>query len=186
MSNYFIATKIETQTAQVIHDYQNKLAALDGFKRVNWTDPRDLHITLLFFGNIDTETANDYLAIFASNEINISSFQLSINKIDGFPTKQKARVLWLGDENVYINLKKLHLFYQNLYSHLLGPKKHPSYIPHITIGRPKSKNTIGLDKEGLPESPSLEFKISEIGFYKSHPGKQAPKYEILALKFLLD
>ena len=73
--------------------------AIDGLKAaiphgVRWVDPRGIHLTLNFLGNIDPRRADGILESMARGGQEVSSFSLSLAGLGVFPNGSAWRVIW--------------------------------------------------------------------------------------------
>jgi len=61
---------------------------------VRWVAPEQLHLTMLFLGDLTEETTQQLSAAFSS--IRIEPFELEISRTGCFPNTRAPRVLWVG------------------------------------------------------------------------------------------
>jgi 2'-5' RNA ligase len=93
--------------------------------------PRDnLHLTLLFMGATNVSQQSAYLA--AANTIQADQFDLELNVVDQF---SKAKVLWLGVQNVPENLISLHSRLSDALQSAGFDSRTQAYRPHVTLAR---------------------------------------------------
>ena len=123
------------------------------FKKTNanikYVDLQNLHFTLKFFGDIDTEGI-DLIAEKIEKVIkDFDSFNIKIKGCGAFPNTNRIKVIWLGLDEDEI-LKELH---DNLDKEFnsIGFDLDKKFSSHLTIGRMRSakakdkvKNTLDL------------------------------------------
>ena len=123
------------------------------FKKTNanikYVDLQNLHFTLKFFGDIDTEGI-DLIAEKIEKVIkDFDSFNIKIKGCGAFPNTNRIKVIWLGLDEDKI-LKELH---DNLDKEFnsIGFDLDKKFSSHLTIGRMRSakakdkvKNTLDL------------------------------------------
>jgi len=110
------------------------LAKLDPHIRgVRWLEPRQMHLTLAFLGNVSAEiqkTLSEKLrAIFWK------SFFLPLTGLGTFPAKGWPKIIWIGVGTAHPHLFQLHKRVQEA---ILGAGLEPdlrSFHPHITLAR---------------------------------------------------
>lgn len=145
----------------------------------------DLHITLHFLGTISERQFNslDFLEPMARK---IKGFELTVNEIGSFPTRDKSRGLWLA---VHPDPKLMALEREvgaALSDRGFTPDPRP-YVPHMTICRFPS--AIHLDDRSaditpneVPLSKVLEpflCKVEHLNIYKSVEDRKDLRYQVL-------
>lgn len=122
------------------------------------------HVTLSFFGNIDIDF--DYLHSFFSNR---RAFTVEYKGIGGFPSYERAKVIWIG-----VNME---------YDIMEGFKYQKNDVYHLTVGRTEG---IDLRKLNLDRFMNTlqKHKVDKIKLYETIiPGKV---YKELAYFFMLN
>ncbi len=103
---------------------------------VKWVRKENLHLTLKFLGEVDTQTlqlTKESVEKVCSEE---KKFDFSIAHISGFPTKKSSRVIFIGINKGADKIQEVMKKIDEEMNHI-GFKREKSYIPHITIGRVK-------------------------------------------------
>lgn len=111
-----------------------RLAELDPRLRgVRWLEPRQMHLTLAFLGNVTDEirqTLSEKLLA-----ISWKSFFLPLIGLGTFPSKGWPKIIWIGVGTGHPHLFQLHKRVQEA---LLAIGLEPdlrSFHPHVTLGR---------------------------------------------------
>ena len=90
----FLAIELDEELVPKILDVQKE------FKKTNtnikYVPSKNMHFTLKFFGNIDSDMVDDISAAIEKVIKNYSSFDLNIKNCGCFPNKNVIKVLWLG------------------------------------------------------------------------------------------
>jgi 2'-5' RNA ligase len=111
-----------------------RLAELDPHLRgLRWLEPRQMHLTLAFLGNVTPET-QDALSE-KLREISWKAFFLPLVGLGTFPGKGWPKILWIGVGNGHPHLFQLHKRVQEA---LLAVALEPdlrSFHPHVTLAR---------------------------------------------------
>ena len=148
-------------------------------------EPRNLHFTLQFLGEVSEDTSQKIIE--ALSTVEFSSFDVSLRGIGAFPKAKFPRVIWVGTDskggNMLIELsKKIEKVLEPL-----GFISDKPFKPHITIFRIKKK--IGDITEDLNKQRITDFgmqKISSIKLKKSELTSEGPIYsdleEVIAVK----
>ena len=104
-------------------------------KFVKWVDPKGIHLTLKFLGNIPSKRVTEITEAMEGAAQGISPFHLEISGLGAFPNLGQARVFWVG---IGGEMDKLSRLQQNINSALavLGfAKEERSFVPHLTLAR---------------------------------------------------
>jgi 2'-5' RNA ligase len=106
---------------------------------VKWVEPENLHITLLFLGEVDDREVPAVCRVVAEAVQSHAAFQLSVEGAGGFPNLRRPRTLWVGTGEGTQELVALH---DALEPPLLElgcyRREDRPYTPHLTLGRVKS------------------------------------------------
>ncbi len=154
--------------------------AIDLDANIKYVDLQNLHFTLKFFGDIDTEGI-DLIAEKIEKVIkDFDSFNIKIKGCGAFPNTNRIKVIWLGLDEDKI-LKELH---DNLDKEFnsIGFDLDKKFSSHLTIGRMRSakakdkvKNTLDL-YDGI-DVGTMEVKT--VTLKKSTLTPSGPIYEDL-------
>lgn len=105
-------------------------------EKIKWVDPKNLHLTLKFFGETPEskiESINNVLAQIASST---EPIEISIVKTGIFGSAYKPRVIWAGFDNEAI-LKELGNQLIDALDKNDFPADRQNFVPHLTLGRIK-------------------------------------------------
>ena len=148
-------------------------------------EPRNLHFTLQFLGEVSEDTSQKIIE--ALSTVEFLSFDVSLRGIGAFPKAKFPRVIWVGTDskggNMLIELsKKIEKVLEPL-----GFISDKPFKPHITIFRIKKK--IGDITKELDNEKNTDFgvqQVTNIKFKKSELTPSGPIYsdlkEIKAVK----
>jgi 2'-5' RNA ligase len=101
--------------------------------RMQWTSPKNSHLTLRFIGEQSAQTQEIISAALAT--IRVKSFLLGVEGIGGFPHRSDWHVLWAG---VGRGHPLLHQLRQQVDNALLAAGitfELKPFVPHLTLGR---------------------------------------------------
>ena len=139
----FVAIELLDDIRAAVADAQERLRRARG--DVSWTRVENLHLTLQFLGNVEeTSEIRQALEGVAGR---CAPFDLTVAGVGAFPSAKRARVLWVGCQNVPGNLVlDLHASLQPLGFE----PEHREFSAHVTLGRvnqprPDAALTRGLD-----------------------------------------
>jgi len=181
-----LRTFIAVDIGQAIRDravaLQGKLAQTGS--DVKWVEPENLHVTLLFLGEVDDREVPAVCRVVAEHTQKHASFQLSIERVGCFPNLRRPRVLWIGAGQGAQELCALH---DGLEPPLLDlgcyRREERKYTPHITLGRVKSDRPADKLAAALSQQAGWQggqTTVSEILVMSSQLTPQGPSYTVLS------
>lgn len=148
---------------------------------VRWADPRQVHLTLHFFGSVP---AKELELIHASSKKVGSLFsflQLSMDRFGGFPSLERPNIVWLGVEERSGRLRSLQKAIQGEVQTLGFRTEERPFQAHATIGRVKRKSQdLRPLLAKIPfELPTPEKTADHFALFQSHCLPEGVRYEIL-------
>lgn len=151
------------------------------FKQINtkikYVELENLHLTLKFFGDIDTNGLN-LLENAISNVLNeFKPFKINIAGCGAFPNNNHIKVIWVGIEDDTI-LKDLHDRLDKEFARI-GFDKDKKFSTHLTVGRMKSAKNKNQVKSIIEEFENVEIgemEVSQISLKKSTLTPKGPIY----------
>ncbi|MGZ8441538.1 MAG: RNA 2',3'-cyclic phosphodiesterase [Candidatus Deferrimicrobiaceae bacterium] len=155
---------------------------------VAWTAPGNLHITLIFLGEIGTERIpriEQALRIIASGA---RPFSLTAEGAGAFPGTRNPRVLWVAILEPLELVRQLQQNMQNALSGAGFPREDRPFHPHITVGRVRGALPPAWGERFLGEFSGRRFgvvPVSSFTVYESRPGPGGVVYTPLS-DFRLD
>lgn len=160
-----IVSKISKLFDQMCEDFVKKVK------------PNQLHITLLFLGEI--KNIEPYKS--ALNSLDFKNFLVELRGVSAFPNLNNMRVIWIGVKDQG-NLSEIH----RKLCELLRIKNefNAKFIPHLTLGRVKRFGNGGLKDfvNKYKEEYFGKFEVREIKLKESILTKYGPIYKDLAVK----
>lgn len=174
----FLAIDLDDDLKPKINKIIREFKQIDA--NIKYVDLQNLHFTLKFFGDIDTEGI-DVLAERIENVVkDFDSFNIKIKGCGAFPNKSRINVIWVGLDEDSI-LKELHDKLDKQFNSL-GFDLDKKFSSHLTIGRMRSakgkdkvKNTI----ESFENVDIGSMEVTSITLKKSTLTPAGPIYEDL-------
>lgn len=146
-----------------------------------WVKPDNLHITLLFLGDVLIENIPKLIGVIKKATGNWQTFQIKVEKVcyDRMP----PRLIWIETEKnkdleCLINQFKQDVIEQGI-GRFIDSKPFSS---HITLARVKTWQFKRIDPEEIPEIENvldLQFDVNSIDLMESVLKRQGPQYTIL-------
>ena len=117
---------------------QSRLKEASPPQTVRWTDPKNVHLTLHFLGDLPEDSLEDVSRTVHDTAAAHTPFALNLANLGCFPNTRRPRIVWVGltgDTDHLIALQS------NLGDRLrkgvgFEPESR-TYSPHLTIGRVK-------------------------------------------------
>jgi len=176
----FIAIELPPEVKTRLTQLQKELRETGA--DVKWVEPRNIHLTLKFLGEINKEVFIKLIGILENLAKKTGAFKATLSSLGVFPKNDFARVIWVGmDKGTTIISSNLEEKIQELGI----PKEKRPFSTHITLGRIRStKNKEKLMQElikagGKLAQENLEFNVDKIVLFKSTLSSSGPIYETL-------
>jgi len=176
----FIAIELPKDIKETLAGLQNQFK-IPGFN-AKWVEPKNIHLTLKFLGDINEETLKKTTEIIEDIAGNQTSFKIQLFSLGVFPGIDFPRIIWVGISKGDQEVKTIAKELEDKIKNIGIPKEDRAFSSHITIARVKSlinKNKLALVLSNLNEKVFLgeEFEISKITLFKSTLGPLGPTYE---------
>lgn len=170
----FVAVDLPNGEAKTkVLDLLNKLRANPSLKVVA---PENLHFTLAFIGEVSEELVKR--ASEAISRISYKAFNASLSGIGYFPSRERARVVWIGvrEEQGGEQLEELAESVRSALSNAGVPFDEKPFVPHLTLARAREGPVGCLD---VKEEVSGEFPVSAFSLKRSVLTSRGPIYSDL-------
>jgi 2'-5' RNA ligase len=133
----FLAVPLDKSLRDRAVTLQEKLAATGA--QVKWVEPENLHLTLLFLGEVDERDLASVCKATAQACAAVVPFRLSLEGVGGFPNLRRPRTLWIGSGEGSQELCVLHDALERPLLELgCYRREERAFTPHLTLGRVKS------------------------------------------------
>jgi 2'-5' RNA ligase len=123
----FVSIELPASVTNVLADLDPRL------RGVRWLEPRQMHLTLAFLGDISGETQERFSEKLRA--ISWKSFFLPLSGLGTFPSKGWPKIIWIGVGTGHPHLFQLHKRVQEA---ILAAGLEPdlrSFHPHVTLAR---------------------------------------------------
>ncbi len=178
----FIGVDLGPQVRHRVVALQEKLA--EAAAAVKWVEPENLHVTMLFLGEVEDREIPDVCRCVADSCRAVSSFTLSVEGAGCFPHPRRPRVLWVG---VHQGAQELVALHDALEPPLLAlgcyRREERHYTPHVTLGRVKNAPATdglaaALTKHAGWKAGTVE--VQEVLVMSSELTRDGPEYTVLS------
>jgi 2'-5' RNA ligase len=171
----FIAALVPEEIKFEIKKYVDEIKP--HWEGVKWESSEKLHVTLKFLGEVERSKIGEVESCVREAVKVYSPFHMEIARFGGFPNLKNPRVLVIG-LNGNPELLRLQSEINERLEGLGFAKEDRSFLPHITVGRIKTRPKL---KGSLPVPQHVPFLISDIAVMKSVLNPGGSKYSPLSL-----
>lgn len=176
----FLAIDLDDDLKPKINKIIRQFKEID--TKIKYVELQNLHLTLKFFGDIDTNGLDVLENAIADVVSEFDSFKIKITGCGAFPNKNHIKVIWVGIDDDAV-IKDLHDRLDKEFARL-GFDKDRKFSTHLTIGRMKSAKNKNKVKEVIEEFENFEIgemEVSEISLKKSTLTPAGPIYEDISI-----
>jgi 2'-5' RNA ligase len=174
----FVAVDVPTEIKEIYGSVLEKTR--DKLVGARWVDPCNLHLTMKFVGPYEEERLAELIAEVRRVAERTPGFDMALGSLGAFPSRSKARVIWVGMTEGKEEARKLA---QKLDARLekvgVGRENRP-FRGHLTLARLKRPSDctrhLGELERELGGLQDLDFGVDEIVVYESRLSPKGPTY----------
>ena len=168
----FIAIELPTTVKQELTTLEDLLK-----KRcpqvVRWVDPQNIHVTLKFLGDVDSDRVDEINMAIDEATQGMSPFHLELKDLGVFPNLNKVNIIWVDTKG---DLDKLTYLQKQIESNMeqLGfAREDRDFTPHLTIGRvrdyvsPDDRKKIGQVLSQTAFASAQVITVNSVNLMKS-------------------
>lgn len=151
---------------------------------VKWVEPDNLHMTLLFLGEVDDRELPALCQAVEDVASTKPPFSLEIEKTGCFPNARRPRILWVG---VGAGTQEVCALHDALEPPLLElgcyRREERKYTPHVTLGRIRGEGTPAGLTAALAQQLTWKagaVNVRELHVMSSELASDGPQYTILS------
>jgi 2'-5' RNA ligase len=175
MIRTFVAVFPPPEVREALYNAAQNLPTSRDFRLVG---QEKIHLTLKFLGDIAENDLDKIEQALQPIRERHDPFEVSTSNFGAFPSARKARILWAGVEEGSEHLRTVAENVENLLEPAGFERENRPYVPHLTLGRTRSRRTTLDTSEISP--PALRFTVSGVDLVKSTPGKNGVIYSTIA------
>ena len=146
---------------------------------IRWIDIDNIHITLLFLGDIDQNIVETLKPKIESICLKIKSFKLAVENGGFFGTKAYPTILWAGISGLPEDVAALKNAVEKQFEPFGIKFEEKLFKPHLTLGRFKDRSdekTVIRCLTELKKFKSSTFNVNELVLFKSDLTPKGPIY----------
>ncbi len=147
----FVAVDLSDELRSSVSKVSNALSAIRGVKAV---EVENLHITLMFLGEVEERKVDAVKD--ALSKVEFEPFRISLRGVGFFPPRGAPRVVWVGVSEGEDELRALA---DSVAAKLkrFGFKRDKDFAAHVTVGRVKRRESAGDVRESVAEFKNADF-----------------------------
>jgi 2'-5' RNA ligase len=171
----FVALELSEDVKHQLATFQADLAARLDSSSMRWTKPEQLHLTLLFLGEVPVDRLPSVEASLARAARGSPPLTLATQGLGVFPSERRPSVLWVG---VGGDLEALRALQRQVALEFawLGLADDKRFRPHLTLARVK-RFAGPLSLEGV--APPLNWRAAQLALFESTLSPQGARYRRL-------
>ena len=187
----FVALLIPDESRAVLSGTMGKLQAKVP-TGVKWVNPHGIHLTLKFFGNIDSAWKAPVLETMGDVGRQAAPFDLRLSSLGVFPNERQPRVLWSGVNGDMEALAGLQEEVEQAMLALGFRREKRRFNPHLTIGRVRAgvgksaRQQIGQVMSATGLGPVESWTVDSMHLVQSTLTPQGAIYDSLGFAPLLN
>ncbi len=187
MIRTFVAIELDQQALDWLKKVQERLKADFPHGVVRWVDPKGIHLTLKFLGEVPQGKIKAIEEVLKGVSQRHRPFSFTYGGLGCFPSLSHPNVIWVGVEEKTGALLALQQDVEKSLAKLgFKPEDRP-FSPHLTLGR-VGKGLSGAERKRIGESIKAggvgyggEFLVKAISLMKSDLFPTGAVYTRLAL-----
>jgi RNA 2',3'-cyclic 3'-phosphodiesterase len=174
MIRAFIAVDIPDDVRAAVKEAQARLKQVPMGVKMSWTKIDNLHLTLQFLGPIEERLVDKIKSALQPVAKEHHPFDVSVHGTGAFPNEHKARVIWVGCDDVGDRLKALAQSVQASMQPLGFEPEHHEFSAHLTLGRikvPRPDVALTSALDSLKNNSFGTLRVEAIHLFESqlHP-----------------
>lgn len=140
---------------------------------VRWVRPEGVHLTLKFYGEVETKRLRELQAVLTEAATSADPLTFTLAGVGAFPNLMRPRVIWAGLAGDMAALKRLQAAVESASVRLgFAPEDKP-FNPHLTLGRvnqplrPQEHGRLARVLEQAQTPPGEPFTLDALSLMRS-------------------
>jgi 2'-5' RNA ligase len=102
---------------------------------VRWVDPQNIHVTLKFLGDVDSDRVDEINMAIDEATQGMSPFHLELKDLGVFPNLNRVNIIWVDAKGELDKLTNLQKQIESNMEQLGFAHEDRDFTPHLTLGR---------------------------------------------------
>lgn len=153
---------------------------LFGQDRIRWVEPDNLHITLKFFGETETDRIPNIVEVIDAATGGYEPFSIVLSQFGLFGSRYNPRVIWVGIDEDEVLISLAGDLHKKLEEIGFVPERQ-NFRPHLTVGRIKKIHHLPTFMKNFEKLKAFEFaqpvQVEKIELLESILSKKGPEYK---------
>ncbi len=175
----FIAINFPDKAKKKLQGFQDLWSSLP----VKWTKKYNLHLTLLFIGDVDDGEIYEICKIAKKTAAKYEPFLIKFNKILLGPPGKQPRMFWVeGEYNKELTKlrNEIEMNFEKSENGAFNNQENRAFRPHVTLGRIHQGEWKQLaEKPVVEKTLSLSIAVNSIEIMESILSRKGPDYIVL-------
>ena len=169
----FVGVPLAERLAADYAAVQRELGSLSGVK---WVEPRNLHLTLKFLGQVDREAVPALSECLLRAAAAGEGVTLAASRLTAFPSERAARILVVElAEPTGSLLRVQQAIERELAGIGIAPEERP-FRMHLTLGRVRRSDVDARAAMAAALPPPGEWRVESFDLIESRLGPRGPTY----------
>ena len=176
----FIALDLDAQVRVRLADLQAELRQISC--RVSWAPPRNIHLTLVFLGDLFGAQVPELVAALDEIASCAAPFSMGVAGVDAFGPPAAPRIVWAGIEEATGALRALQDRTAMVVRSLGFQLEDRPFHPHLTLGRVRDRRgaaELTSRLSSLKNVPYGQVEVKELLLMRSRLVPQGAEYSLL-------
>lgn len=178
----FIAVELADDVRSRLVKLQQILARSGG--DVKWVEEENLHVTLLFLGEVDERDLPAVCATVGEACSSVGPFTMSVEGVGCFGNPRRPRTLWAGVAAGHDELIALHAAIEAPLLELgCYRREERKFEPHVTLGRVRGDagaERLAAAREQQAKFVAGEFEVKQVAVMSSELLPAGPAYAVMS------
>lgn len=181
----FVAIHLPDEVLAALRGLQERLQSGLPRRVVRWASPGQMHMTLMFLGNVATANLSELEAGLANIGQRTFPMRLRAEGLGCFPGPARPRVIWVGLAGDLPQLVALQSEVANATQLWCERSDIRSFCPHLTIGRVKEANPRAIRQLGEQVKDTVtvalgDWQVGHLHLLRSQLSPAGAEHTILA------
>src|SRR5438874_10756067 len=152
---------------------------------VKWVEPENLHVTLLFLGEVDDRDLHAVCRAVVDRCREHEPFRMSVENVGCFPNLRRPRTIWIGVGEGAQEVVALHDALEETLLELGCYRREArQFTPHVTLGRARHEggplDALAALLTKKADWQAGEVSVREVLVMSSELTPQGPVYSVLS------
>ena len=180
MFRTFFSIEISDSIRERAKEVQHRLA--EAGAEVTWTEPENLHVTLVFMGNTCEERIPALARELDAAAAALPAFSLELAGVGFFGPPRSPRIVWAGVAFPPPELARAWAAVADISTRAGVALDDKPFAPHLTLGRIRSRRNVAeLTSRAAPlkSIPFGDLAVQRLLLMRSHLDEPRKRYSIL-------